>query len=76
MFSILLQREDRRYYRIELADNIFGEYTLLREWGVARPGTAPRPRVMWFANLREACLAADRTLARVQRRGYRPRTEV
>ncbi|ABA80271.1 WGR domain-containing protein [Rhodobacter sphaeroides] len=59
-----------RFYRVELAYNLFGEYTVLREWGRRSPGRAGRRLVTWFSNLRDACLAAERWHQRARRRGY------
>jgi len=70
MLSLLLTRPGR-FYRVELADNLFGEYSVLREWGAACPGAFSRPQVTWFANLRDACLAAERWSRRAERRGFR-----
>lgn len=64
-----------RFYRVELGYNLFGEYTVLREWGRRRPGVAGRRLVTWFSNLREACLAAERWQQRAGRRGYRTTIE-
>lgn len=61
-----------RYYRVDVAYNLFGEYSVLREWGLrGRPGAgAGQHRITWFANLREACIAAERWQKRARRRGY------
>lgn len=59
---------DPRFYRIEVTDNLFGEYTVLREWGAA--GRGGRQMICWFSNLRDACIAADRWLHRARKRGY------
>jgi len=61
-----------RYYRVDVAYNLFGEYSVLREWGLrGRPGAgAGQRRITWFANLREACVAAERSQRRAARRGY------
>lgn len=56
------------FYRVEVADNLFGEYTVLREWGPA--GRSGRQVVNWFSNLREAVTAADRWQRRARSRGY------
>lgn len=59
-----------RYLRVEICDNLYGEYSLLREAG--RPGRAPgRLCVAWYSNLREACLAAETLRQKAQHRGYR-----
>lgn len=70
MLSLLLTRPGR-FYRVEVAYNLFGEYSVLREWGAA--GRGVRPLVVWFSNLREACLAAERWRRRAERRGFRMR---
>ena len=57
-----------RYYRVEIAMNLFEEVSVLREWGVA--GGQGRMMVNIFGNLREASTAADRFRNRALRRGY------
>ncbi|MFC5739169.1 WGR domain-containing protein [Rhodobacter sp. 140A] len=70
MLTILLHRTPARaFYRVEISDNLFGEYTVLREWG--RGGRAAGARVNWFSNLRDAVQAADRWRGRAISRGYR-----
>ncbi|MDP3341805.1 WGR domain-containing protein [Frigidibacter sp.] len=73
MIDILLHRRRNdlraRFVRVEIIDNLFGEYTLLRETGAA--GRQGCTRISWYANLREACLAAETLRARAQRQGYR-----
>lgn len=68
MLELLLARPGR-FYRLEVSDNLFGEYSVLREWGAS--GARPRPMVTWFSNLREACCAADRWRRAAERRGFR-----
>ncbi|MCB1399009.1 MAG: WGR domain-containing protein [Rhodobacteraceae bacterium] len=58
----------RSFYRVEVADNLFGEYSVLREWGQA--GRRGRQSLSWFSNLRDAVLAADSCHRRAQARGY------
>lgn len=72
MLTFILLRDAgaaMRFYRVELAYNLFGEYSVLREWG-SRRGRGNR-RVSWFSNLRDACIAAERWNRRAMRRGYR-----
>lgn len=57
-----------RFYRIELAMNLFDEVSLLREWGVK--GGKGRTAINIFGNLREASVAADRHRHRMLKRGY------
>ncbi|MDD7973878.1 WGR domain-containing protein [Roseinatronobacter alkalisoli] len=56
------------FYRVEISYNLFGEYTVIREWG--RVGTRGHHVSVWFANLREAVLVADRSARRAGTRGY------
>ncbi|WP_204112323.1 WGR domain-containing protein [Shimia biformata] len=57
-----------RYYRVELAMNLFDEVSVLREWGIS--GGKGRAIVNIYANLRDASTAADRHRKRAQSRGY------
>lgn len=57
-----------RFYRVEVADNLFGEYSVMREWGLA--GYPGQHLLVWFSNLRDACLAAENWRNRALRRGY------
>lgn len=58
-----------RFYRVAVEDNLFGEYSVSREWGAR--GRQGREVLVWFSNLRDACLAAERWRRRAERRGYR-----
>jgi predicted DNA-binding WGR domain protein len=72
-FHLLRQNSGAaRYYRVNVDYNLFGEYTVLREWGTRGRGDARggQSRIDWFANLREACLAAEHWQRRALRRGY------
>ena len=62
------RRTRPRYYRVEIAINLFEEVSVLREWGVA--GGQGRSMVNIFGNLREASVAADSFRTRALRRGY------
>ncbi|WP_022702387.1 WGR domain-containing protein [Pseudorhodobacter ferrugineus] len=68
------RRGDARYYRVDVAYNLFGEYSVLREWGQrGRPGaTSGNRQITWFSNLRDACLAAEGWQKRAVKRGYGP----
>ncbi len=57
-----------RYYRIELAMNLFSEVSVLREWGIA--GHAGQCVINIYSNLRDASVAADKHRNRMIRRGY------
>ena len=71
-FHMLRHRKGRaRYYRVDVAYNLFGEYSMLREWGQrGKPGAAGTRHITWFSNLRDACLAAEACQTRATRRGY------
>lgn len=71
MLSILLIRNARprvRFYRVDVTPNLFGEYSVLRAWGPV--GRGGQQLLVWFSNLREACIAAERWQKRARRRGY------
>ena len=57
-----------RYYRVEIAMNLFEEVSVLREWGIA--GGNGQSVISIYGNLREASLAADRHRNRMLKRGY------
>jgi len=57
-----------RFYRVEVAYNLFGEYSVVREWGPQ--GRRGQHLLVWFSNLRDACIAAERWRKRAIRRGY------
>lgn len=73
-FHMLRNRKGQaRYYRVDVDYNLFGEYSVLREWGAkGKPGTGAARRVTWFSNLRDAVLAAEGWKNRALRRGYNP----
>ena len=62
------QRVRTHFYRVEVNYNLFGEYTVIREWG--RVGSRGCHVSAWFANLRDAVLAADQSCLRATTRGY------
>ncbi|MBE1285365.1 MAG: WGR domain-containing protein [Rhodobacteraceae bacterium] len=57
-----------RFYRIELAMNLFSEVSVLREWGVA--GRGGQSVINIYGNLRDASIAADQHRNRMLKRGY------
>lgn len=64
----LTQKRRPRYYRVEIAYNLFNEISVLREWGVR--GGKGRALVNIYGNLRDASVAADRFRDRALKRGY------
>ncbi|NIZ14194.1 WGR domain-containing protein [Phaeobacter sp. HF9A] len=64
----LAETNPARFYRIELAMNLFDEVSLLREWGIK--GGKGCSTINIFGNLREASVAADRHRNRMLKRGY------
>lgn len=66
------RRSGSRYYRVEIAMNLFEEVSVLREWGVA--GGSGRSMINIFNNLREASVAADSHRNRALRNGYERRS--
>jgi predicted DNA-binding WGR domain protein len=62
----------RRFYIGEVMPTLFGEWSLLREWGrLGSPGTG---RHESFGELDEAQTAEQRIVKRRLRRGYRIRS--
>lgn len=59
-----------RFYCIDLAPTLFGEVTVLRQWG--RLGTQGRTHIETWPSTGEAKASAKRTLQQKSRRGYRP----
>lgn len=57
-----------RFYRIELAMNLFAEVSVLREWGIA--GGSGQSAINIYGNLREASIAADQHRKRMLKLGY------
>ncbi len=57
-----------RFYRVEIAMNLFEEVSVMREWGVK--GGKGRTQINIFGNLREASNAADSFRNRALKRGY------
>ncbi len=61
-------RQDPRFYRIEIQLNLFGEWSVVVEWGLR--GRNGQQRIALFNDLRAASLAADTTRERLLRKGY------
>lgn len=57
-----------RFYRMAVMPNLFGEWTLYREWG--RIGQGGQVRMDWFANEGQAVAALITLEVAKRRRGY------
>ncbi len=58
-----------RFYRLMLAPTLFGEWTLIREWGrIGQPGTV---RTDCFATEEAAAAALTKKAHEKTRKGYR-----
>jgi hypothetical protein len=57
------------FYRIDITENLFGEYSVIREFGAA--GRSKRQVVAWVSNLRDAAVAAERWQRLAHSRGFR-----
>lgn len=71
--SVLLERHDparnmARFYRIEIAQDLFGGVVLIRNWG--RSGRQGQERRQWFADFPDAQQEQQAWLRRKLRRGY------
>ena len=62
-----------RFYRLVVLPNLFGEWTLQREWG--RIGQAGKVRCLHFPSKEEAARALLKLEAAKRRRGYWRRPE-
>ena len=56
------------FYRVDLGYNLFGEYSVVREWGGT--GRNGAHRIAWFSNLRDAAQAADSWHMKACAKGY------
>jgi predicted DNA-binding WGR domain protein len=63
------ERNLHRFYALQVAPNLFGEWSLIRHWG--RIGASGRQRIDWHDTRDAAVQARDRLLHAKQRRGYR-----
>jgi len=61
-------RNMARFYRLDMQPDLFGGWSLVREWG--RIGRAGRLRLESCATLTEAQAALERQRRAKQRRGY------
>lgn len=57
-----------RFYRMAVIPNLFGEWTLLREWGWI--GQGGQIRIDWFTDESQAVAALITLEAAKRRRGY------
>jgi len=62
-------RRMHRYYRLTVEPNLFGEWSLVREWG--RVGHPSRSRIELHATEQDAQAAMQRKGNEKRRRGYR-----
>lgn len=66
-------KNQARFYNMVLLPNLFGEWTLYREWG--RIGQSGKVRMEWFGSEDEAKSALTTLEATKRRRGYWLRPE-
>ena len=60
-----------RFYALHLAPTLFGDWTLVREWG--RIGSPGQIVVDWFESVEDACNALEQKQREKIRKGYRVR---
>jgi predicted DNA-binding WGR domain protein len=63
------ERNLHRFYALQVAPNLFGDWSLVRSWGCI--GTPGRQRISWHDTRDAAEQACGRLLQAKQRRGYR-----
>ena len=66
-------KNQARFYNMVLLPNLFGEWTVYREWG--RIGQSGKVRMEWFGSEDEAKSALTALEAAKRRRGYWLRPE-
>jgi predicted DNA-binding WGR domain protein len=57
-----------RFYAVTIQPTLFGEWTLVREWG--RVGRRPQSLINTYPTIERAADATNRLIARKKRRGY------
>jgi predicted DNA-binding WGR domain protein len=62
------ERNEWRFYRLDIWPDLFGGFTLIREWG--RIGTGGQSRHETYATYEEAESASTALAAMKQKRGY------
>ncbi len=73
MTAITLRRSDparnmRRFYRLDVQPDLFGQWCLIREWG--RTGAAGQTRIVPFPTPAAAAEALEKRRRIKERRGY------
>ncbi len=73
MSAVTLHRSDpaknlRRFYRLDVQPDLFGEWCFIREWG--RIGSAGQTRIVPFPTPTQAEAALTRQRRAKERRGY------
>lgn len=58
------------YYEVELAGNLFGEWSLIRRWGRCHSKGRGSERIELFNDMRLASLQADKVRERMLKRNY------
>lgn len=68
LYRIVPEENMARFYAMSIQPTLFGEWTLVREWG--RIGRRPQALMQTFPNQDEAALARDKLMAAKCRKGY------
>ena len=77
MTAVVLERIDgarnmRRFYRLDVQPTLFGEWSLVREWGRSGPGGTVRSAVLDPEQAAEAARVRRQQVK--ERRGYQVRS--
>ena len=70
LYRVDLSRNMRRYYRLDVQPDLFGQQCFIREWG--RIGRAGQTRIVPYPTLPEAQDALEKQKARKEKKGYIP----
>lgn len=62
------QANMHRFYRLSVQPGLFGDWSLIREWG--RIGTRGQTKTDWFGEEKDAIAVGDKLHQQKQQRGY------
>ena len=73
MYLAYLERHDslenmHRFYQITVSPGIFGDWSLVREWG--RKGSPGTVRKNWYSSADAATQAGEQIVSAKQKKGY------
>jgi predicted DNA-binding WGR domain protein len=70
LYKVNRELRQYRFYSLSVQPNLFGTWSLIREWG--RIGCAGRERIEWHETELDARRVMSRKMREKRRRGYYP----